>query len=155
MSLHNDKMMTILNEKLIKDVCDKLKEGVPILTTCRAAGISESTYYDWIKRGQGLHQERSQEEIYVKFVEEVEKAVADSEINLLNRIMKEKSWQAKTWILERRFPKSWSKQSALEKGQNSMTPYEMMNHILEMFSSVSEERLQRIADRKIHKHDID
>lgn len=48
-------MKTILTEELIKDVCDKLKEGVPILRTCRAVGISESTYYDWIKRGQGLH----------------------------------------------------------------------------------------------------
>jgi len=148
-------MKTILNEKLIEEICGYLKLGVPILTTCRAVGVSESTYYDWIKRGQGLHQERSQEEIYVKFVEEVEKAVADSEINLLNQIMKEKSWQAKAWILERRFPKFWSKQSALEKGQNSMTPYEMMNHILEQFSSVSTERLASIANSETRKHDID
>lgn len=66
-------MKTILNDKLIKDICNYLKDGVPILTSCEALGISESTYYDWMKRGQGIHKERTQEEIYVKFVEEVEK----------------------------------------------------------------------------------
>jgi hypothetical protein len=148
-------MKTILNEKLIKDICGYLKEGVPILTSCQAVGISESIYYDWIKRGQGLHTERTQEEIHVKFVEEVEKAVAASEVNLLRDIIKDKSWHAKAWVLERRFPERWSKKSALEKGQNSMTLYEMVNHILEQFSSVSTERLQEIANSRVYNHDID
>ncbi len=69
-----NKIKTKLNEKLILYICEYLKKGVPILTTCQAVGIAESTYYDWIKRGQGCHNERSQEDIYVKFVEEVEKA---------------------------------------------------------------------------------
>ena len=146
-------MKTILNDKLIKDICSYLKEGVPILTTCKALKISESIYYDWIKRGQGLHPERTQEEIYVKFVEEVEKAVAESEINLLDQIMKDKSWQAKAWILERRFPKRWSKQSTLEQVAIEKTPHEMITEVLEMFSSIPTERLQQIASRENHPHD--
>ena len=146
-------MKTILSEKLIQEMCRYLKQGVPIFTTCQAVGIAESTYYDWVKRGQGFHQERSQEEIYVKFVEEVEKAVAASEVNLLRDIIKDKSWHAKAWILERRFPKRWSKQSTLEQGAIEKTPYEMITELLEMFSSVPTERLQQIASRENHPHD--
>jgi len=148
-------MKTILNEKLIEEMCGYLKEGVPILTTCQAVGISESTYYDWFKRGEGTHQERSQEKIYVEFVQEVRRAIAESEVNLLRDIIKDKSWHAKAWVLSRRFPERWSKKSALENEQKIMPPHEIINNILEQFSSIPEERLKEIASRKTRKHDID
>jgi hypothetical protein len=53
--------------------------------------------------------EEKKESHFVKFVEEVERAIGDSEIALIRKVRKHNSWQSAMVMLERRFPERWGR----------------------------------------------
>ena len=103
------------------------------------AGISPSTYYDWLKKG--AEEDSKQDEIkalgsggsplpaieedsdielvyiYSEFSEAVARARAEAEgahIKNIRRAADNGTWQASAWFLERSFPKKWGKRSTLD-----------------------------------------
>ena len=81
------------------------------------AGISEQTFYSWMKRG------REGESPFVEFLEEVEKAESAACIKNVAVIQKaaQVTWQAAAWWLERKRPDEWGRKQRVdigaEKGQ--------------------------------------
>jgi len=83
-------------------------------TAALLAGISERTFYNWEERGE------NGEEPYATFLQAVKKAEAQAEAALLDEIRTAQGsipgeggrgpdlWQAKAWVMERRWPKRWA-----------------------------------------------
>ena len=100
-----------LNKKLCKAICDDIRIGLTIESACNIHGISDVTYYRWLKRADDPQETNT---MFKYFKRETEKAVADSEKNLLDKIYQDDSWQSSAWILERRFRDKYVKPKQVE-----------------------------------------
>lgn len=79
-------------ERIIKAV----KGGLPFVTAAALGGITEATFYNWMKGN-------------VEFFESIKAAEAEAEERLVEQISFDPSWQSKAWILERRHPDRWGR----------------------------------------------
>jgi hypothetical protein len=85
-----------LTPELQKLICTLLQAGNTKKVAAEAAGIAESTFYDWMQTRPA-------------FAAAVEKAEAEAEATLVTRVAKAaaSSWRAAAWLLERRNPDEW------------------------------------------------
>lgn len=75
-------------------------------TAALLAGVSTSTYHNWVNRG------KDGEEPYVQFLEELTRAEAFAEAERIKEIReagKNGDWKAHAWYLERKMNKKWGK----------------------------------------------
>jgi uncharacterized protein involved in exopolysaccharide biosynthesis len=91
--------------EILDRIVEALRIGANPDAAAAYAGISRSTYYNWRKDDP-------------VFAEECEQAIAAAEVQLLMEIRSETSWQAKAWILERRWKDRWGRESRPEAGQD-------------------------------------
>lgn len=88
----------MMNPKGRERVLAALRRGHYIVTACRFAGISKSAFYDLYGEDEA-------------FKADVEAAKAHAEDSCLEALMQEPSWQARAWVLERRYGKRWAKKA--------------------------------------------
>ena len=94
---------TSLTPEVERAVCAALRGGNYRETAAQAAGLHRNSLRNWLQRGE------QGEEPYASFLCAVEKAEAAGERKLLREIRKGcDGWQARSWILERRWPSRWS-----------------------------------------------
>ena len=79
----------------IETICNFIRAGNFIITACKASGISEKTYHNWIKRGE------TGEEPYKTFLRSVELAESAAEVDLVDGTIQEKG--GKKWLLSKRW----------------------------------------------------
>jgi transposase len=84
-----------------RQFCDALGKAHTIKNACVVAGISESAFYQWLAKGM------SGEEPYAKFVELVHYARARGRVALVESIITDRDWRAKSWYLERALPEDF------------------------------------------------
>jgi len=77
-------------------------EGATDGWACQAAGISTSTFYDWLRSDEG-------------FASEVKQARALYFLSRLKVLQKSTAWQAVAWELERRAPEEFALDTAIER----------------------------------------
>ena len=97
-------------------ICKKIEMGLNITDACRAAGISQPTYYAWVKRAREGHNNP----IYAEVAEQFENARARGQAKLAEKIVEhaDKDWRAAAFILERRHPEEWGKKSEIAHNMN-------------------------------------
>ena len=121
-TLSPDKMQTgrtskLLDKTMIVRLSDALIAGNTIANACAKSGISEPTYYRWLREAKIApegHQLR-------EFRQSVKKAMAIAVHRHLLIIQKaaSKYWQAAAWFLERRFPQDWGRMKPMAFGKDS------------------------------------
>jgi len=101
------KLTPAVRERIIKAV----RAGNYAEAACRAAGISPSSYYRWMQRG-----ETEESGIYHELHNAVRRAEAEAEVYavaIIRRAMGE-DWRAAMSYLERRYPSRWRRQQKTE-----------------------------------------
>ena len=109
-----------ITPELIGQLASVLLRGAYVETAVAHCGISKATYYAWTRKGadERKHilnggQPRKTFGLYLELLNAVEKAMADAELVDLRVIsdaaVKEKTWQAAAWKLERRNPSRWGR----------------------------------------------
>lgn len=99
-----------LDERLTEQLVQLLKSGNYVETAIAAVGLSKSTFYEWLERGD--HERVAQaDEPYRVFREKVEHARAEGEATNVLRIARAaaEDWKAAAWMLERQFPDRWGR----------------------------------------------
>ena len=97
---------TKLTKKMQDEICKLLGAGNYVCAVCDYVGIAESTFYDWLERGE------DGEEPFAEFHESVKREAAKAEIRAASEIQKagqQGTWQAWAWFLERRYAKRWGR----------------------------------------------
>lgn len=96
---------TKLNDQIKEKIVQRIRAGNTLDTAARSAGISESTFHRWIRKGKD--QERGP---YREFYEDVQQARADAEARHVAQIAEaaKGNWRAAAWWLERNFPDKWA-----------------------------------------------
>lgn len=125
---------TLLTETLLTEFVETLKTGTVIEDAAAYNGISERVVYKWMQRGreeinrQTAYPEQPEppeEQIFVRFVQEVEKARAAARLRAIAQIQRaaaDGTWQAAAWYLERSAPKQWARQTKHEVTGNEGGP---------------------------------
>ena len=102
---------TKLTPETQEKIITAIRAGNYANVAAQYAGIHESTFYDWIVRG-----EAAKGGIYAEFAEAVKKAEADAEarhvLNITNASKKE--WTASAWYLERKHSDRWGRKERRE-----------------------------------------
>lgn len=116
---------TVLTNKRIEDITKYIRAGCYVETACAMAGISKQAYYNWMRWGSRERERRYNGEkadktrsIHVKFVDALEKAMAEAELldlTVINKAAQAGEWQAAAWKLERRNPKVWTRKTELDE----------------------------------------
>jgi transposase len=99
---------TKLTPELIGQIETSLQSHVSIITTCDLVGISQETFFRWLREGEAATSGSKRE-----FYETVKRARAMSRVMLVSQISKDPSWQAKAWILERQYPEEFGRRQLI------------------------------------------
>ena len=94
---------TKFTQERAKRIVDAIRGGIDAVVAAKAGGISQSTFYEWRKRGE------NGERPFAQFVAELEQAAAQAEayaVALIYRAMQRDPRWAK-WFLERKYPQRW------------------------------------------------
>lgn len=138
--------------KFTSDTVDRLldgiRKGLPIHLACSAAGIDDSRYYEW---QNGKFPRGADPELKRKFRDELTRArdeAAYRSITLINDAATE-DWKAAAWILERRYPKEFGRQSleitGSEGGPIQVEAATMQRVILKALDAYPEARVEVAA----------
>ncbi len=94
----------VLTQEMADTMYTMLANGNSVETAADFVGINPCTFYDWMNKGN-----RAQSGMYAEFAKTMKKARAIAKVALVQAISQHPSWQAKAWLLERRFPKEWGR----------------------------------------------
>jgi len=83
------------------NICSNIASGNTLRAAALAEGISEATFHRW----------RNEKADFAKMVEQ---AIGVSEASLVQKLTSSEDWRAAAWILERRFPQTWSKKDHID-----------------------------------------
>jgi len=100
---------TKLQDDIQKRLLSAIEKGLSIIDSCEYAGISEKTYYNWLNKDIETIKDAGEQKKFIQFLQNIKKAQSECQMYCLDFIMKDKSWQSKAWLLERRFPDRWAK----------------------------------------------
>jgi hypothetical protein len=116
---------TKLNPEVIAKMAESVRGGNYPEVAAVAAGITATTYHNWMKRGRDLAERLSKsgdgpetlsesERPYLEFVESINAASAECETNLVAVIVEaaERGEKGALEFLSRRFPRRWAKRQA-------------------------------------------
>lgn len=100
-----------LTKEVQNTICQALKAGNTRRASALYAGISETTFYDWLKKG-----EEKKRGLFPEFLEAVTRAENECEIFHVAILKKhaEKDWRASIAWLERRRVDDWGKKEKIE-----------------------------------------
>jgi len=106
---------TKLTPELQTTIIEGLRLGNYAIVAAQFAGISESCYYKWIRRGED-DMAAGEDTKFSQFVQSIKHAEAEAETRAVAQVMQagQDSWQASMTYLERKFPGRWSRGERVE-----------------------------------------
>ncbi len=91
-------------ETLIPIILDNISNGGTIGVSCLAAGVAYTTFRDWVKADPSLSVDlkRANTEFELRHVRNIQTMSTDD-------------WKASAWLLERKFPKRYSRRLVISE----------------------------------------
>lgn len=106
--------VTMLTPELMESILDLIRLGIHPPIAAQSKGVAESTWYQWIARGEGTHTQRLSEPIFIELVERVAEADAQAEstavITLVQKLRTAKEVQE---FMAARWPDRWGKRTEI------------------------------------------
>jgi len=109
-----------LDERRQERLLEALRAGNYIETACAYAGVSKSSFYNYLAQGRkarDIADPTDQDKWAMELLDAVEKARADAEIrnvHLIQQAAQGGTWQAAAWFLERSMPQKWARREKVE-----------------------------------------
>lgn len=103
-----------LTHELTVRICDKIRKGLPFADACSLCDITDSTFYEWLQRGE------TGEEPFATFSGAVKRATAEMkefclDVIDLATVDKTIGWIPAAWKLERRDRRNFGRHDLDEK----------------------------------------
>lgn len=111
------------NQIVIDNIIGNIEKGYFVETSAALAGISRSAFYNWLKLAKEARRKvekkkegelTSLEKQMMEFAERVQKAQANAEKMLLEKIDKSRDWKAVAWRLEHLLPEKYTERKIFE-----------------------------------------
>jgi hypothetical protein len=94
---------TLLTTKLQSQLCGYLSDCCTIRTACEATGISETSFFEWVRRGE------AGERPFAQFAQGVTRARGRAKARIVHSLLDEKDWRARLELLARVFPDEYGR----------------------------------------------
>lgn len=136
---------------LTKDVHDLIVDAIRLGNyqdyAANAAGITVTTFYNWMDRGKRERERlvnadekaKPKEAIFLEFFEAVEKAkglAIAQNVAVIQRAAATGTWQAAAWWLERTAQKTYGRKQQLEHSGNAENPIALSVDVNELENKV-------------------
>ena len=112
-----------------------VEQGNYAKTVCQAVGICETTFYDYIKRGEEAEKQGDTNNPFLKFLKSIRSARAKAELKHVANIdiNSEHDPSLSKWWLERTAPDRWAKKEFLQQDINmkSLPPAEIIFEVVD------------------------
>lgn len=116
-----------LTEERVNELCEHLRNGMSITASCRAVGISETTYHEWRQLGEA---DEAGNSAYSYFSERVARARSEGERELTQTMVEiaEEQGDARTLFsfLKAQYPDSFETDTEGDKKQSSAGWFERL-----------------------------
>lgn len=102
---------TSLNPDIHRQLKEVVSVGVPIIDACAYVGITERTFYNWMRRG-----EQSKDGVFFQFFQDITRARVTARVGAVTTIRKsiaDGNPQSAQWFLERSDPTNWGRKDKL------------------------------------------
>lgn len=114
---------SIYNDDLALEILLHLEGGLSIADSCAIVGIDETTYHDWVKKGD---EQPEQYPALLEFSQLTRMARARGRKTHVDKIVRADDWRAAAFFLERSDPKNWGpkhevKTDITSKGESVQT----------------------------------
>ena len=110
-----------LDDRRRERLLEALRAGNYIETACAYAGVSKSSFYNYLSQAREARDKDSEpskhEAWAMELLDAVEKARADAEVrnvHLIQQAAQGGTWQAAAWFLERSMPGKWARRDKVE-----------------------------------------
>ena len=100
-----------LTPELSSKICKYIEDGNYAIHACNAVGINDTTFYDWLKRGD-IDITDGKDSIFSQFLRLIKEAEAKGilkHVKNITKIASEGEWTASAWFLERKYPELFGK----------------------------------------------
>lgn len=104
---------TELNDNTVEEILKNIRGGIPIKTAVGIAGVTEKTYFNWMKRGSDEQYRRDKgekpnpkEEGFLQFLQSATRAREEAKgahIGVISNAGRQGDWRASAWWLSRQF----------------------------------------------------
>lgn len=122
------------SREMIEKVCKYVSLGLTNEKAARCAGLSEDTFYDWMKKKP-------------EFSEALKKAKNEGEaanLAIIHRA-KAKTWQAAAWLLERQNPEEYGVRQRMELTGKGGAPLRTVATV--EFKGMGQKELEKLGEK--------
>ena len=128
---------SLMDEAITRQLEQVFNGGSTVRDACAYVGISEATYYHWMKIGRAAHEGRARDKDhlylphkvedrapYLEFFERIKRARAVMRVEaiaIIRTAAQEGHWQAAAWLLERSDPDQWGRRVVTQEGRVDIT----------------------------------
>lgn len=130
---------TKLTKKTFEKIIKELEKGKTIKATCGNVGITESTYYNWIKQGE----ESTKNDLYCKLANQASIAIKKGQSKyqdvIYENAIEKRNWTCAAWYLERTDPKNFAKRDYHSVDMEAEVKSEVTVNLLERMKQKREE----------------
>lgn len=105
-----------LTHQLQEQIGNNITLGMPLKFAAEAVGITEQTFYNWLKRGEA--ESKGQFHDFAEYMKACQAKAVQLHLKLITKAATEGSWQASAWILERRHPEEFGRREKVELDAN-------------------------------------
>lgn len=128
-----------VGELRIKRFIELITAGLFRVEACRAAQIDPRAVDRWLRAGdKGV-------ELYLSFARRVREAEAGLVVDELKRLRLSDDYRARTWFLERRFPKQWGSQGSGDDELTAGQVDELRDKLRDRLGAIVEQRTAAAA----------
>jgi len=99
-----------LTAALAEEIYAAIRAGAIFADAAAHAGVAQSTFHEWLRKGR----RDGARDPYRSFVVGLDRALADFKVGALSSIHGADEWQARAWMLERRFPDQFGRRTRVD-----------------------------------------
>jgi transposase-like protein len=141
---------TKLTPEVREQIAESIRAGAYAEQAARAAGISPSTFYDWLRRGE------AGEAPFSEFSETVRAREAEAEVaavTMIRQAAEAGDWRAAAHYLDRKHPERWGRLSppAVERVEEGHPTPEQFDEEVEKLLAAMEEEADARADARLRQ----
>ena len=146
------KLAIVANPKLLDQICDLLRQGCSIGTTCECVGLSQSCFFEYMRRSNpdaADHDPR-----FLEFAERVTRARGEGKAELISRIRAAGDWRADLALLERVSPREYGRPAPSQSSSVVRTDSGTLEELLRQALASSKPDLEKIARLRLTLQEV-
>jgi hypothetical protein len=146
------KLAIVGDPKLLDRICDLLREGCSVRTTCECVGLSESCFFDYLRRSYPDAPDHDPR--FLEFAERVTRARGGGKAELITRIRAANDWRADLALLERISPKEYGRPAPDQPSSFVRNDSGTLEELLRQELSASKPNAEKIARLRLTLQEV-